>query len=145
MEILDAANYLIELSQESKEYSVSLLKLQKILYFIKGLSFAKYNYNIFEDQIFEAWRYGPTNIIIHNRFKNFGSKNLNEVIEPHYKNISDLEKEIIKDIWDKSKHYTGMELSKQTQNDSLWIDKFNSMNDQMGDEEIRDFFTKNYI
>ena len=60
VDILDAARYFVFLSYGRKQYSLTPLKLQKILYLAQGWSYVWDNHAAFPDE-FEAWQYGPVN------------------------------------------------------------------------------------
>ena len=60
VDILDAARYLIFLSYGRKKYSLTPLKLQKLLYLTQGWSYVWDNKPAFVDD-FCAWQYGPVN------------------------------------------------------------------------------------
>lgn len=55
---VDVARRMVEISID-KELWLTNLKLQKVLYFTWVDYFAKYRVRLFEDQEFEAWKYGP--------------------------------------------------------------------------------------
>ena len=60
LKIRDAAKYLISLSYGDECYSLTPLKLQKILYYAQGWSYVWDGVPLFEEE-FEAWQYGPVN------------------------------------------------------------------------------------
>lgn len=55
---VDVARRMVEISID-KELWLTNLELQKVLYFTWVDYFAKYRVRLFEDQEFEAWKYGP--------------------------------------------------------------------------------------
>ena len=61
VDILDAARYLIFLSYGEKKYSLTPLKLQKLLYLAQGWSYVWDNRPVFSDD-FCAWQYGPVSV-----------------------------------------------------------------------------------
>lgn len=56
VDILDAARYLVFLSYGRKRYSLTPLKLQKLLYLAQGWSFVWDDKAAFAEE-FEAWQY----------------------------------------------------------------------------------------
>ena len=59
MTIMDVARYLIYLSyHDGNNYSLTPLKLQKVLYYVQGWSYLWDNKPMFAE-VFEAWQYGP--------------------------------------------------------------------------------------
>ena len=58
MTIMDVARYLIYLSyHDGNNYSLTPLKLQKVLYYVQGWSYLWDNKPMFAE-VFEAWQYG---------------------------------------------------------------------------------------
>ena len=57
MRIIDVARYLIYLSYGENCYSLTPLKLQKILYYVQGWSYVWDGKPMFNEE-FEAWQYG---------------------------------------------------------------------------------------
>ncbi|HAS22646.1 MAG TPA: hypothetical protein DCR51_05795, partial [Idiomarina loihiensis] len=54
----DVARYLIKISNDEDEGSISNLKLQKLMYYAQGLSLALFERPLFDGNI-EAWTHGP--------------------------------------------------------------------------------------
>ena len=54
---IDIANYLLELFKFDED-GLTNLKLNKLLYYVQGCSYQRFNRPLFEDEI-EAWNYGP--------------------------------------------------------------------------------------
>ena len=71
VDILDAARYLVFLSYGRQRYSLTPLKLQKILYLAQGWSFVWDGKAAFLDD-FEAWQYGPVNERVYEVFRKYG-------------------------------------------------------------------------
>lgn len=74
--VLDVARYIINYSNE-KEYSISNLKLQKLLYFVQAyyLSFTSSHEPCFNEEI-EAWDFGPVVPIVYHEFKAYGGSDI---------------------------------------------------------------------
>ena len=54
------------------------LQLQKILYFVQGAFYYKFDHSIFDDTI-RAWDYGPVIDNVYNMYKKYGSSTIQEV------------------------------------------------------------------
>lgn len=74
--VLDICRYIIKLSNE-KEYGVSNLKLQKLLYFIQAyfLMNSKEQEPCFDEPI-EAWDFGPVVPVAYHEYKQYGSTDI---------------------------------------------------------------------
>lgn len=88
---LDVARFIINYGNE-KGYSISNLKLQKILYFIQAdfIAYSDKHEPCFNEEI-EAWNFGPVIPEVYHEFKEFGSGRI-----PSIKKYIDLSK----GIWD---------------------------------------------
>lgn len=140
MKIFDTAKYLIYLSSK-QNYTISPLKLQKLLYYCQGFSFAWDNKKLFNDD-FEAWQYGPVNRDIYDYFKVYGqlsipsSEGKNIIGDPD-------EIETIEAVWNNLKSYSPFELVENTHNERPWLDAV-AFNDVISKKSIKDYFKKYY-
>lgn len=79
MRALTVAKYLIDKSREAghgDEYGeMSLLKLQKILYYAQGWYLGINGKPLFDDPIY-AWKLGPVTKSVYHDLKQFGGKNI---------------------------------------------------------------------
>lgn len=94
VDILDAARYLVCLSYGRKRYSLTPLKLQKLLYLAQGWSFVWDDIAAFEDD-FCAWQYGPVNERVYEYFKKYGRSEI-----PESEGILELEDVDVEDTLD---------------------------------------------
>lgn len=134
---LDVARYIINYSNE-KNYSISNLKLQKLLYFVQAyyLAFTPSHEPCFSEEI-EAWDFGPVVPSVYREFKSFGGGDIPPVTSyynlksennfwsiqevPYDTNcISKRDKDLINDIVDKFSAYSASELVKITHNQAPW-------------------------
>ena len=83
---LDIARYVINISHEF-QYSISNLKLQKLLYFIQAVFLVESDGELacFKEEI-EAWDFGPVIPIVYREFKIYGGTNIPKI--EIYKDIS---------------------------------------------------------
>ena len=89
VDILDAARYLIFLSYGRRKYSLTPLKLQKLLYLAQGWSFVWDDKEAFSDE-FCAWQYGPVNEKVYETFKKYGRTEI-----PEYEGVDSVEDELV--------------------------------------------------
>ena len=87
---LMVARYVINYSNE-KGYSITNLKLQKILYFIQAIFLKFKGEKCFNDDI-QAWDFGPVVPSVYHEFKKYGNRNIATV--KNYFVFSDTEKKL---------------------------------------------------
>ena len=118
VDILDAARYLIFLSYGKKKYSLTPLKLQKLLYLTQGWSYVWDRRPAFVED-FSAWQYGPVNERVYEIFKKYGRAEIPEV-EGHNK-ITDINvKETIEAIWSEYGKSSAYDLVELTHSQGPW-------------------------
>lgn len=78
-DVLDIARYIINKCNE-KGIIISNLKLQKLLYFVQGYTFAFDGHRCFSNKI-QAWDYGPVCPDAYHEFKKYGAMNIPPVHE----------------------------------------------------------------
>lgn len=76
-DVLDIAKYIIHHSNE-KNYNISNLRLQKILYFVQAQFIQSLNKPCFND-LFECWEYGPVIPKVYSKYKRNGSLSIPSV------------------------------------------------------------------
>jgi len=124
-DVIDVANYILEICREEsedEEYElISHLKLQKLIYFCQGYSFAFFNKPLFNDNI-EAWTHGPVCPKLYHILKSYGSLPITVSIEPDKISLSDSEKQLIRMVYDSYGQYSAMGLRKITHEEGPWKD-----------------------
>lgn len=122
VDILDAARYLIFLSYGRRKYSLTPLKLQKLLYLAQGWSFVWDDKEAFSDE-FCAWQYGPVNEKVYETFKKYGRTEI-----PEYEGVHSVEDELVEDtldsVWREYGKMSAYELVELTHQQSPWIDAY---------------------
>ena len=142
MQILDAAKYIIHLSYSVKSRSLTLSKLQAILYLAQGWSYVWDNAPLFEeDFIASELASGVINKTISHYFKDY-FKWLIEIPEKYGcipVAMTEDEKETLKIVWitysDKNVFQFGDMIKKQ----EIWKD-----GETLNKEKIGEYFKKNY-
>ncbi len=106
-----------------KAGEVTPLALQKILYFIQGISLTLYNSAFFEEDC-EAWAHGPVYKDVYEVFKSFKYNPIDDVRFSMFKNrfheLSDNDKEIINLVINTFGVYSGKVLEQITHNEEPW-------------------------
>lgn len=117
IKILEAAKYFVYLSYKSN-FSLTPLKIQKLLYLAQGWSFVWDDQALFYSD-FEAWQFGPVNYEVYNYFKKYGG---NEIPKTESVNkVSNFKaKETIEAIWNIYGSYNAFKLVEITHNQTPW-------------------------
>lgn len=117
--IMQAAHYLVYLSYQNNQYSLTPLKLQKLLYIAQGWSYVWDKHALFQDQ-FEAWQYGPVNLDVYHYFKKYGRDEIPET--EGLPSIRDFEaEETLKSIWSQFGSWNAFQLVEYTHSQTPWV------------------------
>ena len=116
--IFQAAKYLVYLSYEKKRFSLTPLKLQKILYLAQGWSFVWDNKPLFAD-VFEAWQYGPVNTEIYKHFNKYGRGEIPKY-EGSFLKKNDEARDTLEAVWRDYACYSAFELVDLTHSQAPW-------------------------
>lgn len=144
---IDVANYVIQLKNKDEKsgeyYSLSNLKLQKILYYCQGGHYKWDHSQLIDDQSFEAWTYGPVIRTIYYKFKKFGQNDINT----EYENfslikLSQNEKETIESVWNQLKGLAAFKLVELTHSEAPWVETYNNKEIMIQESKIKMFFSK---
>lgn len=156
--VLDVCRHVINYSNE-KDYGISNLKLQKILYFIQAyfLISSKDHSPCFNDKI-EAWDFGPVIPKAYHEYKQYGSgdiptissyflfdeKNIWNTKRVSFEDntITDKDKSIINKVIDKFSNYSATDLVTLTHKQSPWIDAYATyQNNEVTIVSIKKYFS----
>lgn len=72
--VIDIAKYIIN-SFDDKEFRISNIELQKVLYYLQAAFLVEFNKPCFEEKII-AWKYGPVVEEAYRKFSVFGSQDI---------------------------------------------------------------------
>lgn len=153
---LDIARYVIKYSND-RDYGVSNLKLQKILYFIQAYFLMQTNSPCFKESI-EAWDFGPVVPAVYKQYKMYASADIpttesyisfdgddiwkSKRIRFNKINIKDEDKILINKVVDKFSKYSATDLVTLTQHQTPWIDAFSlGENNEISLDAIKDYFS----
>ena len=141
VDILDAARYLVFLSYGRKKYSLTSLKLQKLLYLAQGWSYVWDNRAAFQDE-FEAWQYGPVNEKVYETFKKYGRSEIPEKEGINFLGDFDV-KETLEAIWNEFGKKTAYELVDLTHEQKPWRDAY-SRGTKITNSSIKQYFQSTF-
>ena len=152
---LDIARYVIKYSND-RDYGVSNLKLQKILYFIQAYFLIQTHHPCFKEPI-EAWDFGPVVPDVYKQYIAYGGTDIptmesyisfdgddiwkSKRVRFNKINIKDEDKILINKVIDKFSEYSATDLVTLTQHQEPWIDAFSSgKNNKISLNAIRRYF-----
>ena len=153
--VLDVSRYIINYSN-AKDYGISNLKLQKILYLVQAYFLIETRSPCFKEKI-EAWDFGPVVPVAYREFKGFASTDIptvnsyfifdeNEIwntkcIEFNEDCINSKDKVLINKVVDKFSEYYSTDLVKLTQHQTPWMEAtVSSQNNEITNKSILRYF-----
>lgn len=153
--VLDVCRHVINYSN-IKDYGISNLKLQKVLYFIQAYFLISVQEKCFEEKI-EAWDFGPVVTEAYREYKQFGSGDIPTVtyiIDFDKENIwnskvreySDdiilkTDKKLIEAVVDKFSDYSATDLVTITHNQAPWKNAYQKgKNNEITIDSIKEYF-----
>lgn len=138
--VLEVCRHIINYSNE-KNYGISNLKLQKILYLVQAyfLISKKNHTSCFDDRI-EAWDFGPVVSMAYNEYKQYGSGDIPTVesylvydkddvwsverVKFTDTSLKKKDKSLINKVVDKFAEYTATDLVTLTHRQAPWVDAY---------------------
>lgn len=139
---IDIAIYIIWYCK-NHGYTISNLKLQKILYFVQAEFLVSAGAPCFYQDI-EAWDFGPVIPEVYHEFKIYGSSGIPKS-EGNNSNILILnrDKKMINEIVDECANYSASYLVEITHNQDPWNDAYERYcNNVISNDSIKEYFEK---
>lgn len=99
---------------KAEKLLISNLQLQKILYFIELNSLKNHDSLVFDDDLFEAWKFGPVLRNVRNEYKRdqmFASVN---------ETLNEKEKELVLSVFERYDSYDAWDLSSLSHEEFSW-------------------------
>lgn len=147
--VKEVANFLLYLRdsdlESNKNYSLSNLKMQKLLYFCQGIFLASNKgKELIEDDHFLAWKYGPISSEAYHRFKVYGPNDIPKEETGNFNGMNEREIQIVQSVWNTLKDKSAFDLVDATHTkDGPWYDVFyNKEKDLIDNEDIKKYFEK---
>ena len=106
------ANEIIRHAQE-EEKSVTPLQVKKLVYYCHAWMLGLYGQPLLRQPI-EAWQYGPVVRDIYVSLYRYGSNPIEREIDQPDEKYTELETDLISQVWEKYGHLTGFQLSERT-------------------------------
>ena len=140
-DVLTIASYIVKYSWE-KGYSLSNLKLQKLLYFIQAQFLVSKKQACFNQDI-EAWEYGPVVPAVYQKYKMYGGASIPYAGEKTTQTIESSDEKLIDRVIDYCSKYTASYLVAVTHAQNPWKDVYvPNMSNVISKDSIKKFFTK---
>lgn len=111
-----AKYFIIRAYEDGREYQMTNMKIQKLLYYSQCLYLALYKKPLFSDEI-QAWRYGPVCPPAYRFYSEFEAKQLPI---PKSENIKEEIKTVLEEVWQYFGEYNAYHLSDLTHVEFPW-------------------------
>lgn len=134
------AEYIIGYAKE-RNYAISNLKLQKILYFLQAQFLVSFNFPCFTETI-EAWDLGPVVRNVYNKYRRYGSANIYSGNLDLENIIPNREIQTIRLIIDRCSNYSANQLVDITHNQDPWRNAYYGGNKIIYNEDIQNYFRR---
>ena len=144
------AKYLIYLMRkiQGKDYDLTPMKLQKLLYYCQGYSLALTGKPIFAEPI-EAWEHGPVVDSVYQEYRQYKNNVIPANESSNFENLNETEKSIACFVVDEKKWLSAYALSDATHKEMPWLDTFEREayfhNDVISNEKIKNFFSDEFL
>lgn len=136
---INIAKYVINKCNELSN-PISNLQLQKILYYIQGNYYAKFNEKLFREDI-EAWKYGPVIPEVYYEFNKYSSGNIRDEFEVDYLEIDSERLDYIDNIIQSNCKLTAWQLVEKSHKEDPWRLHYDrSFNKVIPSKIIKEFF-----
>lgn len=148
-DVLDIARFVINYCND-REYDISNLRLQKLLYFIQAYYLGLKNKMPLFKEDFEAWDFGPVIPCVYQEYKAFGGSNIPKInrffkgvkLVKYDKNIiSKANKNNIAHVIDLFRNVSTSKLVSITHGQEPWINAYNSLDKTIYKEDIKKYFS----
>lgn len=152
--VLDICRFVINYSNE-KEYGVSNLKLQKLLYFIQAFFLITANKKCFSQRI-EAWEFGPVVPEAYREYKCFGAADIPPIIyyyviegealkklKYNENTIKEYDRNLVSEVIEEFKDYSATDLVRLTHGQDPWKDAYQPYeNNVITEDALRRYFNE---
>jgi uncharacterized phage-associated protein len=145
------ANYFLHKAEDAGT-KLTQMQLQKLVFFAHGWHLATLGRPL-STKVFSAWKWGPVNTQIYNKFKKFGALSIegyakDEVGNEYLESFESSTLKLLDEIFDNLSPLSGPQLSKETHRvgspwHKVWDDK-NGEFQPIPDDSLAEYFRTNY-
>jgi uncharacterized phage-associated protein len=124
--------------------------LQKLLYYAQGFHLAISGEPLFEEEI-QAWLHGPVVPEVYSTYRSFTYNDIDERYDIRMGDLTAEERELLDDVWNMFKRYSGKVLEEMTHNEDPWLrareglGTFDYSDQIIERREIEEYFSREYI
>ena len=133
----DISSYIIEYSNE-KQYIISGLKLQKLLYFVQAYFLMQKKEPCFREKLI-AWNFGPVVVEVYKKYKEYGSLDIPKDRAGAYY-VEEADKELIKVVVDAFAYFPATTLTDTVIEQLPYQKAAISPDREIKIQDIRDYF-----
>ncbi len=139
--VFDIANFFIDLANKTDDDYITNLKLNKLLYYAQGVSLARRDKTLFEEDI-EAWKYGPVIPSIYKKYKDLGKMPIQETDANYTPEVFTAQEiGILLDVMREFGIFTGGKLVSLTHApDTPWSKSFSNNERIISNKDIKSYF-----
>ncbi|MBK0009871.1 SocA family protein [Bacillus sp. S35] len=139
MELNQVALYFRNRSLEGKEFSITHLKLQKLVYYAQAWSMAIYGERLIDSEL-EAWLHGPVSRELYSEYRDFGFQEIPPVDRLNFQ-INDQDSDVLEGVWRLYGKYDGKYLETLTHQEAPWINAWSKgMNETIEVNDMREYY-----
>ena len=136
---LEVAAYIIEYCNNNN-YSISNLKLQKLLYFVQAQFLVSKDEPCFPEPI-EAWDFGPVVPVVYRKYKAYGSATIPYFGKSISYRINENDRYLVDSIVNVCAKYTASSLVEITHRQDPWVNAYMPYRSNViTNKSIKDFF-----
>jgi len=126
---------------DPEDNDVSNLKLQKLCYYAQGLCTAMRGVPLFGDRI-EAWDHGPVVPSLYHQYKQHGSQPIPVVTDFNRKELADVDRQALSDIYDYYAQFSAWRLRNMTHDEAPWADASKRANREISVTALVEYFSQ---
>ncbi|MDG0062112.1 type II toxin-antitoxin system antitoxin SocA domain-containing protein [Priestia sp. P5] len=139
MELNQVALYFRNRSLEGKEFSITHLKLQKLVYYAQAWSMAIYGERLIDSEL-EAWLHGPVSRELYREYRDFGFQEIPPVDRLNFQ-INEQDSDVLEGVWRLYGKHDGKYLETLTHQEAPWINAWGrGMNEIIEVDDMRDYY-----
>ncbi|PEC50291.1 type II toxin-antitoxin system antitoxin SocA domain-containing protein [Bacillus sp. AFS096315] len=139
MNVNQVALYFLYRSMIGRNYEITHLKLQKLVYYAQAWSMAINGRPIFQSDL-EAWLHGPVSRELYMEYRHFGFQVIPPVNHINFQ-IDPVNLEVLDGVWDLYGEYDGKYLETLTHQEDPWRNAWNlGMNNVINLQEMQEYY-----
>ncbi|MDY0943421.1 Panacea domain-containing protein [Priestia megaterium] len=140
MDVRQVALYFRNKSLIGRNFSITHLKLQKLVYYAQAWSMAIYGRPIFNSDL-EAWLHGPVSRELYREYRDYGSREIPPIDNLNFQ-IDSKDLDVLEGVWKLYGEYDGKYLETLTHKESPWLNAWSKgMNEIIQVEDMKEYYS----